>query len=51
MCGLMTEISSEHMPKVGTVFVRKSSVYWDDDPELWAEIKQNGDAVIMAIGH
>jgi hypothetical protein len=33
------------------MFVRKSGVYMEEDPELFQEIKGQGDAVIMAIGH
>jgi hypothetical protein len=40
-----------HMPQVKTVFVRKSGVYMEEDPKLFHEIKEKGDAVIMAIGH
>jgi len=42
---------AEHMPKVKTVFVRKSGVYMEDDPKLFQEIQERGDAMIMAIGH
>ena len=42
---------AEHMPKVKTRFVRKSGVYVEDDPILFEEIKEKGDAMIMAIGH
>jgi hypothetical protein len=41
----------EKMPKVNTVFVQKSGVYMEDDPELFREIKEKGHAMIMAIGH
>ncbi len=41
----------ENMPKVNTVFVQKSGVYMDDDPELFREIEEKGHAMIMAIGH
>jgi len=41
----------EHMPTVQTVCVSKSGVYTEDDPELFQEIKEKGDAMIMAIGH
>ena len=41
----------ENMPKVNTVFVQKSGVYMEDDPELFREIKEKGHAMIMAIGH
>ena len=42
---------AEHMPSVKTVFKKKSGVYMEDDPQLFQEIEENGDAVIMAIGH
>jgi hypothetical protein len=41
----------KNMPAVNPVFVRKSGVYTYDDKTLWQEIKEKGDAVIMAIGH
>jgi hypothetical protein len=28
-----------------------SSVYTKDDPATWAEIKANGDAAIIGVGH
>jgi len=39
------------MPSVATVFRLKAGGFADDDPKLWAEIKDKGNAVIMAIGH
>ena len=41
----------ERMPKVKTVFARKSGVYWDDDVGLFAEIKKKADGVILGVGH
>ena len=41
----------KNMPKVKTVFREKTGSYFDDDPKLWAEIKEKGDAMVMAIGH
>jgi hypothetical protein len=40
-----------NMPSVTTVFRRKAGPYAEDDPKLWAEIKEKGNAVIMAVGH
>jgi len=40
-----------NMPSVKTVYRRKAGTYPEPDPKLWAEIKANGNAVIMAIGH
>lgn len=42
---------AENMPSVKTVFVRKAGVYTEDDPELFKEIRERGDAMIMAVGH
>ena len=40
---------SENMPSVKTVLKRKRGPYSADDPELWKEIKEKGDAVIIGI--
>ena len=42
---------AEHMPSVKTVFKPISSVYPKDDPATWEEIKANGDAAIIGVGH
>ena len=42
---------AEHMPSVKTVFKPISSVYLKDDPATWEEIKANGDAAIVGVGH
>lgn len=47
----MIDWFAKNMPKVNTVFREKSGNYFEDDPALWAEIKEHGDAMIMAIGH
>jgi hypothetical protein len=41
----------KNMPSVTTVFRLKVGGFADDDPKLWAEIKDKGNAAIMAIGH
>jgi hypothetical protein len=41
----------KNMPSVKTVFRTKAGVYAEDDPKLWAEIKANAYAAVMAIGH
>ncbi len=40
---------SENMPTVKTVLKRKQGPYSADDPELWKEIKEKGDAAIIGI--
>jgi hypothetical protein len=42
---------AEHLPSVRTVFKPISSVYTKDDPATWEEIKANGDAAIIGVGH
>jgi len=42
---------ADHMPNVTTRFVQMSSVYTKDDPTTWEEIKRNGDAAIVGVGH
>ncbi len=40
-----------NMPKVNTVYKRKAGDFVSDDPQLWAEIKEKADAVVMGMGH
>jgi hypothetical protein len=42
---------TKNMPNVTTVYRLKAGGFADDDPKLNAEIKDKGQAVIMAIGH
>lgn len=38
------------VPGARAVFVHKATSYMSDDPELWAEIEREGDAVIYGCG-
>ena len=40
---------SEHMPSVKTEYRLKNGMYVNDDPKLWDEIKEKGDAAIVGI--
>jgi hypothetical protein len=41
---------AEHMPSVTTIRKRKpGNVFMDDNNELWEEIKQRGQAVVMGV--
>jgi hypothetical protein len=40
-----------HMPGVTTKLVSLEGYYGHDDPRLWAEIKANGHAAIIGVGH
>jgi hypothetical protein len=41
---------SRNMPSVKTVLQHKKGIMFVDEPEMWAEIKQKGDAVIFGVG-
>jgi len=47
----MQKVFAERYPQVNWILRDKRGTYFDDDPKLWAEIKEKGHAVIMAIGH
>lgn len=40
---------SKNMPSVKTVLKRKQGPYSADDPELWKEINEKGDAALVGI--
>jgi len=40
---------SENMPSVNVVLKRKSGGYMSDDPALWKEIGEKGDAAVIGI--
>ncbi len=40
-----------HMPGVRTVFKPISSVYLNNDPATWEEIRARGHAAILGVGH
>jgi hypothetical protein len=40
---------SENMPSVNVVLKRKNGSYMSDDPELWKEIGEKGDAALIGI--
>jgi hypothetical protein len=42
---------AEQMPSVKTVVKPISSVYLQDDPTTWEEIKARGHAAIVGVGH
>ncbi|MBM4439042.1 MAG: hypothetical protein FJ027_01365 [Candidatus Rokubacteria bacterium] len=49
--GQMQAWFREHMPAVTTVMKRISSVYLQDDPTTWEEIKARAHAAIIGVGH
>ena len=42
---------ADRMPSVKTVFKPISSVYTQDDPATWQEVRAKGDAAIIGAGH
>ncbi|WP_172294654.1 hypothetical protein [Pseudoruegeria sp. HB172150] len=42
---------ARNMPSVTTKLVQLSGTYAQDDPELWEEIRDKGDAAIVGVGH
>ncbi len=47
----MKTLLSEKYPKTTFIVKTKSGTYFDDDPKLWAEIKEKGAGMIMGVGH
>ena len=47
----MVKLFTEKHPKTNWVLKKKNGTYFEDDPELWAEIKKKGDGMVIAIGH
>ena len=48
----MVDWFGQHYPNTKVVFKRKGGGGFDvEDPKLWAEIKQNANAVIIGMGH
>jgi hypothetical protein len=50
--GVFEEIQSwfaKNKPSVKVVIKRKTGMYTQDDPALWREIKQNGNAALIGI--
>lgn len=39
-----------HLPEVKTVLERKRGIMFADEPETWARIQQDGDAVVFGVG-
>jgi hypothetical protein len=41
---------SRNLPGVTTVLQHKKGIMFVDEPEMWAEVKQNADAVVFGVG-
>lgn len=49
--GQMQAWFADHMPAVKTVVKPISSVYLNDDPTTWEEIRARGHAAVVGVGH
>lgn len=47
----VVKILKERYPKANWILRAKSGGYIDDDPKLWAEVKEKGQGIVMGIGH
>ena len=45
------KVLSTRYPKTKFILKRKKGAYAEDDPKLWAEIQDNGNAAIVSVGH
>jgi len=51
---LLTELQDllkERYPKTTWIVRNKIGTYFNDDPKLWAEIKEKAQGMIMVVGH
>ena len=47
----MQDLLSEKYPQTTWIVRTKKGTYFNDDPELWSEIKEKGHGMIMGVGH
>ena len=47
----LQDILKEKYPDTNWPLRDKVGTYFNDDPKLWAEIKEKGDGMIMGVGH
>lgn len=48
---VLHKLLQERFPKTTWVLKMKAGSYFDDAPDLWKEIKEEGDGAILGIGH
>ncbi len=44
-------VLKEKYPKTNWILRNKFGGYTDDDPKLWAEVKEKGHGIVMGVGH
>ncbi len=47
----MQKLLGERYPKTTWIVRLKTGTYFDNDPKLWAEIKEKGSGMIIGVGH
>ena len=47
----LVKVLKEQYPETDWLYREKAGSYFDDDPELWTEIKNKGHGTIQFIGH
>ena len=47
----LQDLMKNKYPETEWVLRDKIGTYFNDDPKLWAEIKEKGDGMIMGVGH
>jgi hypothetical protein len=47
----MQKLMTERYPQTTWIVRKKIGTYFDDDPQLWNEIKTKGHGMIMGVGH
>jgi hypothetical protein len=46
----LQKVMAEKFPETRFILKDKAGTYFSDDPDLWAEIKEKGDAMILGVG-
>jgi hypothetical protein len=47
----LQRVMTHRLPNTKTKLVQLNNVYSKDDPQTWEEIRANGDAAIIGVGH
>jgi hypothetical protein len=47
----LVKLLKERYPKTNWILRDKFGGYVDDDPKLWAEVKEKGQGIVMGVGH
>ena len=47
----LMRVLGEHYPDTNWIYREKAKTYFDDDPDLWAEIKIKGHGMVQLTGH